>query len=790
MRNWLLNHLLLMIMFFLMCISSGQAIDEDYADRVLFADGLFAREMYELAIREYASVLRSFPEGAQNDAATFRLAESLRLHGDIETAARFYDRVVADFRESPYRLRAAYRRARIYADNEQLDAAQAHLEVILASNPEPALNAAALYHLGDVLFRQEAFDQADTYMQKLLSVDLDGNFGFFALLKRAEIRRSRLALLDRAGEELDADLVSETLSYYREAQKAADTDRLKAEVLFQMADIYFRVKDYGQAASLYRSLMRDYPDDARAREARMQAAWSALRSDLYAEAMHVAEQALEDDSNSEMADEWLYILANSQRQLLQTEQAATTYSKLLNQFPESRFASASRYETAVAYYQAGDFANTVREAGQIRLDDEMRVDVSWLLAESYAALERPAEAVQHYRIVVREAGQSDRGRDALYRLALHLQKQDSFREASRFYLQLAEKFPDSDLAPQALFASGFALAQADAYDEAVRDWRRLAQQYPKHPLTEEALYQKAMGEIRLERGADAFSTFAEFKRRYPDSRYVADVLYWQGMLYFEDGRYADAEPPLRQAIEKSTRDELRRDAQFQLGIVLQQLGKVQESAKLLDALISSPLRGRFPPALLEWLAAQHGENESYARMEQTASLLAEQDDAAWQQAGQVLLGRAKVAQQDLAAAENAWRAALALPTQTAYAGEAALRLGMLLTERAEADEAEKYLRKVSRYAAGDEGDALKARSLIWLGKVEMAREDFDAASRLFLSVGILYDDDALVPESLFLAATSLEKLARKSEREKVVSEMVARYPDSSWTVKARQTWPR
>jgi TolA-binding protein len=790
MRNWLLNRFLLIMLVPLVCFSSVGAIDEDYTDRMLFADGLFAREMYELAIREYASILRSFPKGESNDAATFRLAESLRLNGDSATAARFYDRVVADFRTSPYRLRAAYRRARIYADDGVLDAAQAHLEVILSSDPEPALTVATLYHLGDVLFRKKQFDQADQYMEKLLSTDPDGDFSAFALLKRAEIRRSKLAQKDQADGSLAPSLVAEALAFYEKAREVADTDRLKAEILFQMADIHFRVEDYAKAASLYRSLLRDYPEDPRAREARMQAAWSALRSELYAEAMHVAKLALADEPDHEMADEWLYILANSQRQLLQTEDAAETYSALMRRFPESRFASASRYETAVAYYQAGDFTNAVREAEQIPLDDAMRVDVSWLLAESYAAMERPAEAVQHYRIVVREAGQTDRGRDALYRLAHHLQKQGAYREASRFYLKMVEDFPTSELAPQALFASGFALAQADAYDEAVRDWRRLAQEYPQSALTEEALYQKAMGEIRLERGDEALNTLAEFKRRFPESRYVSDALYWLGMLFFEDERFADAEPPLRQALAKATRDELKRDAQFQLGLVLQQLGQPEESAGLLDELISSPLRRKFPPALLEWLASQHGEKQAYARMEEAASLLAEQEEPAWQQSGKVLLGRAKFAQGDAEAAEQAWRSALEIPTKTTYAGEAALRLGILLTERKAYDEAEAFLRSVSQYARGADADAFKARSLIWLGKTELAREDYQAASRLFLSVGILYDDASLVPESLYLAAESLAKLDKEGEREKVVSEMGQRYPESEWTVKARETWPR
>ena len=787
-KIWLRRPVAMIGIGLLTVIAWAGALEDDYADRMRFADGLFARQMHDLALREYAAILRAFPDGDRNDAATFRLAESLRLTQDYETAARFYGQVVAQFRDSPYRLRSAYRRARLYADAGDLASAQAHFEVILQAEPDVDLEVATRYYLGETLFLRDQLAEADAALAKLLELHPNSEFTVFALMKRAAIRRSRLAREWEAQGDLDAALVEEALAFYRLAQDRADTDRLAAEVLFQKADLYFRQDNFETAADLYRQLLRSFPEDTRVRDARLQAAWSALRSDLYAEALAVAETALAESPDEETVAEWLYVKANSQRQLLQTEAAAATYAILLARFPGSRFADASRYETAVAYYQAGQYEASIREAEQIRMSPAHRKDVHWLLAEAYAALQRPAEAVQHYRIVVREAGSSERARDALFRLAHHLRQQGSFREASQFYLQLVDTFPDSTLAPQALFASGYALSQAAAHEEAVRDWRRLVQQYPADALAEEALYQKAMGELRLERTRDALATLAELQRLFPQSRYQADSRYWQGMIHFDAGRYAAAEPLLREALALTTRDDLRRDAQFQLGLVLQRLDQPAESAALLDELIASPLRGRFPPALLEWIAAHHGAHAQYEQMASVAALLASQEDAAWQQSGQTLLGRAMAGQQAFAEAEAAWRKALAIDVRTTYAGEAALRLGLLLLEKGALEEARTYLRRVSELAAGREADAVRARSLLGLGKVALAEERADEAARLFLSVGILYDDPVLVPESLYLAATSFDKQDRKQDVQQVVAELLERYPESAWSEKARETW--
>jgi TolA-binding protein len=766
-----------------------RAIDENYADRMLFADGLFARQMYALAVTEYKATLEAFPDGERNDALLFRLAEGLRLQGDVEQAAQYYSRVVSQHRESAFRLRAAFRRARIYADEGDLASAQSHFEAILAANPEADLAVAVQYYLSEVLFRKDDVKKADEVLAALLREHAETEFRVFALLKRAEIRRSLLARQQESKEPLDAKLVKEAIGFYDEALAAADTDRLLAEVLYQKADILFRQESFEEAAELYRRLIQDYPADPRAKEARLQAAWAALRTDLFAESMAVAQQALTDaQDGDEMTAEWLYILANSQRQLLQTEQAAATYADLLARFPDSRFADASRYETAVAYYQAGNFEAAIRAANRIRRGRERRAEVNWLLAESYAALQRPAEAVQHYRLVVREAGQSERARDALYRLAHQLQQQGSFREASQFYLQLVADFPDAAIAPQALFASGYALAQANAFEEAVRDWHGLVEKYPDSALAQEALYQKAMGEIRLQRQREALGSLAALQRRFPEGRYQADSRYWQGMLHFEAGRHAEAESFLRQALQLASREELKRDAQFQLGLVLQRLDRQDESAAFLHPLIDSPARERFSPALLEWLTSHHGAREEFAEMIATARLLVAKEEPVWRQTGSTLLGRGLAAQGKWPEAEKAWRNALGIQTRTIYAGEAALRLGLLLLERKELAEAEMFLRRVQELAAGQDADAIRSRGLVGLGKVALSGERPADAVRLFLSVGILYDDASVVPESLYLAAQALHTLERKDELQKVLDELGERYPEHEWTSKARDAW--
>lgn len=770
-------------------ITSAVVLADTYSDRMQFADGLYTRGMHDLAMKEYASILKAYPDGNQRDAATFRMAECMRLQGLTTEAGRLYSRVVVEYKQSPFRLRAAYRRARIYMDEGDYASAVAHFNVIIREKPPAELAAATLYYLGESLLEMGESDKSDATLARVVSEYPNSMFYVFALMKRGDIYRDRWTAASEAKEAGAEKLAARAIGFFNQALERPGTDRIAAEALFQMAEIHFRLHDFEKSSECYHQLLTRFPADERSAVARMQAAWSASNAGLYAEAVALAEKALADPSVKSGRDEWLYLRANGERQLLQNRVAVKSYLELLTQYPESRFAEAARYEISVAYFKMGQYADAISHAERIRLTPELQTDVCWLLAESFAAMDRGAEATQYYRMVVRDAPGTDRARDATYRLAHQLQKQGSYLEASKFYNALVTEFPKDPLAPQALYASAFCLASADVHDQAARDWRRLAYEYPEHELVEDALYQKAMSEIRIERRTDATATLSELLRRFPKGRFAADAYYWKGMLLREQDAFAEAEQSLRSAMQTASRDDLRREATFQLGLVLQKLGREEEAADLLQALLASPLSGKFPPALLEWLALHHGEEKAYDKAAAAAELLIKTTtEPAWLQAGYVLLARAETARGRTSEAEEALKQALDINANTRYASEAALRMGDLSLAKKNAEAAESYFRMASEKGGDEDGVAVRARAFFGLGRAaELGGYDEDA-SRYYMSVAILYDHDQLVPESLFRAAMAFDRLKRPDDRRKAIAELLERYPQSEWVGKVDATW--
>ena len=72
-------------------------------------------------------------------------------------------------------------------------------------------------------------------------------------------------------------------------------------------------------------------------------------------------------------------------------------------------------------------------------------------------------------------------------------------------------------------------------------------------------------------------------------------------------------------------------------------------------------------------------------------------------------------------------------------------------------------------------------------KALKAQGNLDGAARHFLSVAVLFDDPVLVPECLDEAAEAFAKVGRKDESDKVVKELLERYPDSEWAKKRQKS---
>jgi tetratricopeptide (TPR) repeat protein len=219
-------------------------------------------------------------------------------------------------------------------------------------------------------------------------------------------------------------------------------------------------------------------------------------------------------------------------------------------------------------------------------------------------------------------------------------------------------------------------------------------------------------------------------------------------------------------------------------------GKDKEAAALLRELLGRELAAQFPAPLIEWLSEHYFAEKHYAQAAAAAKqLIASHSQAAWQQAGWCLLGRAETALNHHDAARKAFAEALRQPAPTEYGAEAALRLADLeFAAKAYAEARSHYAQAIS-LAASEQTLGIRARAFAGVGQAAAAEGAHDEAARSFMMVAILYNDPALVPEALFGATKAFLATDSVDDARDAAAELQARYPESPWTAKAASLLP-
>lgn len=760
-------------------LASAQAPEVQTARQ--FADGLYARGMYPLAAREYEEFLRAYPAHPEADIAYFRLGECYRQTGDRVKAERSFKSVFDRYTGSELRLKAGFRRAHLFKDAGQLDAAADLFQRVLREKPGAEIEAASLYALAEVLEQQKKFTEAAGALEQIQQKHATSEFYDHALLRLAWMRTRQARALDGKARDAEYD---RALALYASVLKDPRSPRLAAEALFQTGDIHFRRKAYAQSAAAFSELLRKHGGDMRADEARVQAGWAAHNAGLFADGLRVADDALKTSKGKDRVA-WLYLKANCERQLMKSAEAVSSYDSLLALSGTGEPASAARYERALTFYKAGRYQDAVRAADGLAAVASVRKDVLWLLAESHAALRQSDQAIQYYRLVVQECRGSPVACDAAYRLAHHLQQKAGYAEAARYYAQVVRDCAGTALVPKALFASAECLAQQELHAEAVRDWDSLIREYPDHALVEQALYRKGTSCVHSKRNADAMAAFRALLKRNPATALAPDAGYWLGMLLWEEKKLADAEAAYRGVLQAGPRPELERETRFHLAGVLREAGKHDEAAGLFQSLLGTETRARFSPGLFEWLSGYWLQKEDFAKAVQAATLLADEKMApAWREIGWVLAGRAHRAAGEDDKATDAYRKALDLAAGTRFTAEAALRLGELLLEADRAGEAMPFLEKAARLASDETLAGIRAYAYAGLGHAARALGKHEDAARYFMSVAILYEDEALVSECLYEAAAAFVQDGKQDEALKAIAELQERHAGGAWARKA------
>ena len=723
--------------------------------------------MFELASKEYESILSVDSKVSGADAIHFRLGECYRMMGEGDKSEKQYRSVIFQYPDSDLKERATYARANYYkAQGMDSSAIMIYNSVLKSSKSPKDIKAACLFNLGTLYSKAGNVTNAVSSLEVLSKDYKDSEFCSFGQLELADIYTTAFTN--------DAAKQQRAIALYKDIIGSKAPDKVKIEALFRLGYVYYNLKDYQNSSAVYQRLVLSYPKSERAKEAELQTIWSTFNSGLYAQTLKMIGTMSKNDVSVDV----LYLKANCERRLAKVPETIATYQELLKKYPGSKYSASATYELALFAYKYGKYDLTVQYSQQLLNNPEYQQDVYWLLAEVAEKKSDINSAIQYYKLLTEKFADAPLAPEAFYKLASY-QKQKNYQLAGQIYESIYTKYPTYKQVAQALFAAGICYERAEQFALAVKNWKLLIDKYPKSEHVESSYYYVAMVALRMENYPEAKFSLQTLISKFSKSTYMNRAYYWLGVVSDIDKNYKEAVESFQKCLSLNPVQDVKIDAEYGLAMVFYKMGKEDEAMKLFLTLLQTSKSDNYTEGLLRWLITLSYSKGAYAEtLEECEILLAKKPAKAVEQFAFLYAGKSALKLGDETKGKEYLGRVVKDSVSTVYQADAYLDLANIELNEKLYNKAFESYSMAARLASGEEQRRIRAFGYAGMGESSEMLGNADEALRYYMSVGLLFNGDDLVPKCLSKAIKILEVKGENDKADNLKKELKNNYPDS------------
>ncbi len=735
------------------------------AEQQRLADGLYARELYDLALVEYQKLLRQDPAPENIVLLAYRAGECASHLNQKDVAKSLYEQAASAGGNSLPAQRSRYRLADEAYRAGRMPEAEKQLRALLEQGVDPSIEAPVKFTLAQILEnRNQSAEALEIYKEIMTQFPGESLSAYSAL---------RVAALAGGS-------VEERRGFYLQALKNPPSRDFEIEALWGLASLESQAKNHAETAKIYWKLWQGFPDSTRVRGSMIYLAWAQLQAGEYEKALALS-KATSETRKATDGDTWLYLDGVSNQKMDNQDAALEAYEKLLENFQQSRFRSLAAYEVARSYAAKQGYEKVLVYSKDLQQVPGQEVEGLWLLAESARGAGDVPQALQVYTRIAHQYPKDPRAKDALYFKALMLMNGEDSAVASNALFDFHRRYPEDPRALTALEQGGDLLVKAGQLQPGLDKWLDVVRLNPNADPA--LLFKIAMLEIRLEKFSAAQAHLDLYLQKEVPAENQAEAQYWMGVLWDRQGEDEKAQAALEASLkENKLKPALQSPARMRLGQSYTRKGYPEKALSAFTPLLGTEKEAELSDELLLWLmpVAVTAEKPE-ARKKIAQAMVKEPRKAATRELGFYALADLFAGEGNAAEAKKAWEQGLKFKSGTLESVEAHLAYADFLLAQKEFALALTHYNDTTRMASGMELGRLQARGMMGSGKVYQGENKWGEAAKYYMSVAVLFDDPELSPEALRLAAEAFRRSGQEAKAEAAEKELHTRYPPSAET---------
>jgi TolA-binding protein len=682
-----------------------------------FANGLFKRQFYDMALVEYLRFKDKYAGHPLSDEAFYRTGECQRELKFNDQARETFRAITRQWPGSEYSGRAHFRLGELAYQAKQYPQAIPMFLAATHQSTDEAVRTAATFYLAKAQLECGQQEAAMDNLRRVLKSKTSGEFKPFAEAALA-------GLYLKAGDQKRA------LSHYEGLLDLQVAPDVREEALYQVGALRFGQKLYPSAVMSFRQFIKEFPRSRNVTDAAVGLARALYQTDKHREAATVAREwhgVAPKETRSELA----MMVAVALREDKTFREAADWFEKADT--------PAARTEAVRCAFMAHDYARVIQRGEAL-----MQADPKSPYAESLMLL-----------------------------MAESLEAQKEWTRAGEAYRALLERFPKTAWGADVMWHSITCWQQAKKIDEAVKDLERVAKEFPKDSRNEAAWYQLGVYCGQLDRTDQMVAAFDKLQELYPKSPNAAEARYWVGANLLAKKMWAKSAEHLEAALAARPADNRIR-ASAKLVAAYYQLDKLEQALIHAQALTDAGQAKLVPVEIHAWLGEKllDGAKPEPALRYLKLALESSSDAAIRSRcSNDAAQASARLGQWERAAAY--YRDVIEYEGASERGKSAAIGLAESLVRVGEFKDAKETLEKLlDRHAEGPEN----ARVRMLLGDLYVGTKEYREAARYYMSVAALYDDRKVTPEALDRASAAFEACGRTGDAAQARRELDQRFP--------------
>ncbi|MBI3863321.1 MAG: tetratricopeptide repeat protein [Planctomycetia bacterium] len=513
-----------------------------------------------------------------------------------------------------------------------------------------------------------------------------------------------------------------------------------------------KLDDFKQAREVLRGFVKDYP---KSRELTIAGYWighSSYFLDDFADAEKELSRFVAASAQDPLLEWALPYLADAELRLKKPEAAAQHFQRALDSFPKGEMVEDARFGLGRSYELLKKLPEAIKayqevaanRAGSRAADAQLNLGDLHFDSGDYAAAAADFEVFEQRFPESPQLAQAQFNRgSALYQLREHVKAAQSFDQASKaekyaaealFWKGLSfkavpdlaqavavfkaayEKYRDQPLAEKLLFQWAQCEDRRGGRDQARQLYVDLVGRWPKGNLAHESLYAATLAAVDTGKVPEAEALIARFDKEYAASplRLRQEILKGRLLMVRPEHDFAGAAKLFQNVISASEKEGTKQQARYYLGYALQNQG---QHAKVLE--VTEPLTAQIAvdKSLTEYAGVFVFRAESQRALARAAAAAAKPGDAV----------PADVATYAAVAVMSA-KKYLELVPNGPLTSQALAVAAMSEALAARKEPAQQYLDALRKgFAESPEFE----RTLLELGKLAFARDDYPFAERLY-----------------------------------------------------------